>query len=279
MITRRNMLAGLAGLTVPALSGCAGRRQQTSPPMNGTVRTQPVVTPTGGLDAVIDISHLSLVTDFTLMGRHSNILGIIHKASEGGDWVDPVYTERRGQAEAAGMLWGAYHFGSRQYSGADQAQAFLAVAQPGPGTLMALDFEPNDRHPANTMTIGQADEFVRTIYQATGRLPLVYTHPTWANGGVYGHKGLSLGESVSPDSILARCELWLVDYREEPEVPWAWARRGWRLWQYAGNYTDDDAAYGSASRALVGVDRCDRNLFAGDASALYRFWGGRAATA
>jgi lysozyme len=270
------MLAGFAGLALPALSGCAGR-EQTSPAMNGTVHTQQVVTPTGGLDAVIDISHLSLVTDFTLMRRHSHILGIIHKASEGGDWVDPTYTARREQAEAAGMLWGAYHFGSRQYSGADQAQAFLAVARPGPGTLMALDFEPNDRHPANTMTIRQAEEFVQTIHQATGRLPLVYTHPTWANGGVYGRKGLSLGESISPDSILARCELWLVDYRQEPEVPWAWARRGWRLWQYAGNYTDADAAYGSAARALVGVDRCDRNLFAGDASALYRFWGGRAA--
>jgi len=35
--------------------------------MNGSVRTQPIVTPTGGLDGVIDISHLSLVTDFTLM--------------------------------------------------------------------------------------------------------------------------------------------------------------------------------------------------------------------
>src|ERR1700728_404355 len=127
MITRRNMLAGLAGLTVPALSGCARPRQQTSPAMNGTVRTPPVVTPTGGLDAVIDISHLSLVTDFTLMRRHSNILGIIHKASEGGDWVDPTYSERRPQAEAAGILWGAYHFGTHQYSGAEQAAAFLAV--------------------------------------------------------------------------------------------------------------------------------------------------------
>ena len=62
-------------------------------------------------------------------------------------------------------------------------------------------------------------------------------------------------------------------------MPWAWAQRGWRLWQYAGNYSDDDAAYGSASRALAGVDRCDRNLFAGDAPSLHRFWGGRAVTA
>jgi lysozyme len=278
MISRRNMIAGLAGVAMPALSGCGGG-QRVSPAMTGTVRTQPVVTPAGGLDAVIDISHLSLVSDFTLMRRHSNILGVIHKASEGGDWVDPTYSERRPQAEAAGILWGAYHFGSHQYSGAEQAAAFLAAAQPGPATLMALDFEPNDRHPANTMDINQAEEFVRTVYQSTGRLPLVYTHPTWANGGTYGHRGLSLGQAVSPDSILTRCDLWVVDYREEPEVPSAWARRGWRLWQYAGDFSADDAAYGSASRALAGVDRCDRNLFAGDAAALYRFWGTRGAAA
>jgi len=274
MISRRNILAGLAGLIVPTLSGCAQKR--VSPSMSGTVRTQPVVTPAGGLDAVIDISHLSLVSDFTLMHRHSNILGVIHKASEGGDWVDPVYGERRPQAEAAGLLWGAYHFGTHQYSGAEQAAAFLAAVQPGPATLMALDFEPNDRHPDNTMDISQAEEFVRTVHQSTGRLPLVYTHPTWANGGTYGHRGLSLGQAISPESILTRCDLWLADYREEPEVPWAWARRGWRLWQYAGDFSADDAAYGSASRALAGVDRCDRNLFAGDASALYRFWGAAA---
>jgi lysozyme len=277
MISRRNTLAGLAGLTVPALSGCAGKH--VSPSWSGTVRTQAVVTPTGGLDAVIDISHLSLVSDFTLIRRHSNILGVIHKASEGGDWVDPVYGDRRPQAEAAGILWGAYHFGTHQYSGAEQAAAFLAAARPGPATVMALDFEPNDRHPANTMSIAQAEEFVRAVYQSTGRLPLVYANPTWANGGPYGHRGLSLGGAVSANSILARCDLWVVDYRDEPEVPWAWARRGWRLWQYAGDFTADDAAYGSASRALAGVDRCDRNLFAGDVSSLYRFWSGRAVTA
>jgi lysozyme len=270
------MLAGLAGLTMPVLSGCA--EQRTSPAMTGHVRTQPIVTPAGGLDAVIDISHLTLVTDFALMRRHSNILGVIHKATEGGDWIDPVYSERRSKAEAAGMLWGAYHFGSRQYSGGDQARAFLAAARPGPKTLMALDFEPNDRHRANTMTVAQAEEFVRTIHQATGRLPLVYTHPTWANGGVYGRSGLSLGRPIRSDSILAQCDLWLVDYREEPEVPMAWAHRGWRLWQYSGDYNEADAAYGSAAGALVGVDRCDRDLFAGNASELRRFWNGHVVT-
>jgi lysozyme len=265
MISRRTMLGGLgSGLVAPAMTGCAGR--QAAP------ATRPA---TAGLDAVIDISHMVDVSDLALARRHSDILGVIHKATEGGDWVDPSYSLRRSQAEAADLLWGAYHFGTRQYSGADQAAAFLAAAQPGPSTLIALDFEFNDRNPRNTMELSQAEAFVLAIQQATGRLPLVYAHPNWANGVSRRGRSPRLVEPIMPGSILARCELWLADYRDEPEVPMAWADRGWRLWQYVANERPADAAYGSVPRAVQGVSHCDRNLFAGDAPALHRFWKGR----
>ena len=282
MISRRSVLAGLAGMT---LTGCAGSETRVAtygPDAQGRRMTVAQATgPTSrmkGLDGVIDISHLNTVTDFTLIRRNSNIHGILHKASEGGDWVDDAYTMRRPQAEAAGLLWGAYHFGTHEYSGEDQARNFLAVAQPGARTLLALDFEPNERHPKNSMDLAQAEAFVRVVYRETGRLPLVYTHPNWANGIAYGRSRAFLKRCVGPDSVIAQCDLWLADYRESPEIPNAWAGRGWRLWQYAGNESGDDAAYGSASRAVVGVDRCDRNLFAGDVAALHRYWGGRTVT-
>ena len=121
------MLGGVAGLTLPAMTGCAGRQTASRLPDNTQIR------PPGsaGLDAVIDISHNVTVTDFTLVRRRSNILGVIHKATEGGDYVDQSYSVRRPQAEAAGLLWGAYHFGTRQYPGARQANAFLATADRG----------------------------------------------------------------------------------------------------------------------------------------------------
>ena len=62
-------------------------------------------------------------------------------------------------------------------------------------------------------------------------------------------------------------------------MPSAWAAKGWRLWQYAGNETEADSAYGSVPRAVAGVSHCDRNLFAGDTTALYRFWNGSDRTA
>lgn len=269
MIHRRGLLAGFAGLSGLSLTGCGGRAPAPSfayaPPGGGSGKSN-------GLDAVIDISHNVRVSDFSLIRKH-DILAVIHKSTEGGDWIDPSYSERRQQAESAGLLWGAYHFGTRQYSGARQARSFLSVVRPTPRTLIALDFEYNDPNPNNTMTLAQAEEFVRVVQDATGRLPMVYTHAGWANGGKSGRRALRLKEPVGPNSILARCDLWLADHREEPEVPYAWADRGWKLWQYLADETETNAAYGTVSRAVPGVTHCDRNLFAGDSTALYRFWG------
>ena len=48
----------------------------------------------------------------------------------------------------------------------------------------------------------------------------------------------------------------------------AWAARGWRLWQYAGDQTQGDGAFGDASRTVAGVSHCDRNLFAASQAGL-----------
>lgn len=267
MISRRSMLAG--GLALPALAGCGGQ-PTTQPTASTSGQTRP------GLDAVIDISHNVKVTSFAAV-RRSNILAVIHKVSEGGDWLDPSYTPRRRQAEAAGLLWGGYHFGTRQFSGEQQAASFLSACQPGPQTVMALDLEPNDANPRNTMRLDQAEAFVLAVEKATGRLPMLYSHPAWADGEIYGRRRISLGASIRPGSILARCDLWLADYRETPRLPVAWATRGWKLWQYVADETSQNFAFGSEPRHVEGVGHCDRNMYNGDVASLNRWWknGGR----
>jgi len=257
----------LAGLALPALAGCGGPTP-TASSSSATGQTRP------GLDAVIDISHNVKVTSFAAV-RRSNILAVIHKVTEGGDWFDPSYASRRRQAEAAGLLWGGYHFGTRQYSGERQAEAFLSACQPGPQTVMALDLEPNDANPRNTMRLDQAEAFVRTVQKATGRLPMLYAHPAWANGEVYGRKRLRLDAAVVPGSLLSRCDLWLADYREEPRLPNAWSK--WTIWQYVADETSQNFAYGSEPRHVEGVGHCDRNMYNGDVASLNRWWknGGR----
>lgn len=269
LIPRRRLLGGIASASALALTACGGRTSAPSQAYAPGGAWRPKV---AGLDAVIDISHNVTVSNFRQV-RNAGILAVFHKTTEGGDWFDPSYSTRQSAAEQAGLLWGAYHYGTRQYSGARQAQAFLSAVKPGSRTLLALDFELNDPNPNNSMTLPQAEEFVRVVQQATGRLPVVYTHPRWANGEPLGRKRVRLREPVGPDSILARCDLWLADHREEPEVPYAWANRGWKFWQYVADESSADAAYGSVPRAVPGITHCDRNLFAGDTSALYRYWG------
>jgi lysozyme len=254
------VLAGLLSLAATPMAAAASRpKAVTTTKANGRV------------DAVIDISHMTTVNDFNLARKRSNILGVIHKASEGGDFRDPLYTKRRSQAEEAGLLWGAYHFGTHQHSGAEQAAMFLATAKPGPTTLMALDLEFNDGNPSNTMQLRQAEEFVRTILAATGRCPLIYTNPAWADGKPVGVARRSLGGSVNERSILARCPLWLADYRVVPQLPRAWKNKGWHFWQYAGD-SEQGGPHGGRSRSVSGIESCDRNLFHGDAAALAHFW-------
>jgi lysozyme len=272
MISRRNVLTGLAAAATTGCGAPQAPRQasvapdqhpQTPPPQNPPpqypIAPAPPSRATQGLDAVIDISAHTTVSDFRLV-RASNILAVIHKASEGDFYADPMCAERRSQAEAAGLLWGTYHFGKGDSPGAQQAAFFLDSSRPSRGTLLALDFEPNEGDPSNSMTLEQAEAFVQAVANATGRLPLVYVHPTWANGA-----------GITPDSILARCGLWVVDYRASPEIPRAWATSGWRLWQYASDEYAGRRAHGRNS-IVQGLDRCDRNLFNGDVAALHRFW-------
>ncbi len=270
MITRRTLLAG--GLAL----GLAGCSTPQSPAPRVTLPPRPKATPglvddpaLLGLNAVIDIHHGNRVRSFAAARDDSGILGVIHKASE-GDWLDPLHDERRAQAEAAGLLWGSYHFGTGQHPGAAQAQMFLAAARPDPATLLVLDLELNERAPANSMGIDAAEDFVREIVSATGRLPLLYVHPAWADGDPL--RGRTLGGNIQPGSLLAACDLWLADYRYEPELPRAWGQRGWTMWQFAGDDANSGGPFRDQARMVKGVDRCDRSVFAGGRDDLIRYW-------
>src|SRR6186713_3205207 len=164
MISRRNALSGLAA---SAATGCSSRQAAYQGPSQYPIAPPPPDRASLGLDAVIDISRSVTVTDFRRV-RQSNILGVIHKASEGGDYADAACAARRPQAEAAGLLWGTYHYGTGQMSGAQQAAFFLARSRLGPRTLLALDLEANDNNPSNSMRLDQAEAFVRTVAEATG---------------------------------------------------------------------------------------------------------------
>lgn len=202
------------------------------------------------LNAVVDISHYNRNPDFAA-AKQDGIVGVIHKATQGANGVDPAYAANRVQAQAAGLMWGAYHFATGEDPQA-QAQHFLKVAGTGPGTLLALDFEHNPT--GSSMSLDQARAFVTAVAQATGRYPGLY-------GGSY-LKEL-LGDNADP--VLAQCWFWLAEYGPKPVVPAAWPT--WTMWQYT------DGASGPEPHEVAGIGRCDRDMFNGEFAQLQRLWG------
>src|SRR5713226_366223 len=111
------------------------------------------------LNVVVDISHHNANPDFA-QAAAAGIVGVIHKATQGLSFKDSMNQTNRQKALDAGLLWGAYHFGTGA-DGAAQADFFLATVNPGPDTLLVLDYEPNTQ--GATMTLDQARAFVTEV--------------------------------------------------------------------------------------------------------------------
>jgi lysozyme len=202
------------------------------------------------LNVVIDLSHFNEVTGFDAV-KADGIVGVIHKATEGIDYVDPKFFTRRRDALAAGLWWGAYHFATGD-DAAMQADSFLTAVAPGPTDLIVLDFEQNTGGPS--MTLEGAEQFVTQVQAATGRWPGLY-------GGSY-LKEL-LGENRNP--TLANCWFWLSEYGPEAHVPANW--QTWTMWQYT------DGTVGPPPHSVEGVGNCDRDQFNGELDELTKLWG------
>ena len=202
------------------------------------------------LNVVIDLSHFNTVTDFNAV-KEAGIVGVIHKATEGPGYVDPKYLTHRSQALAAGLWWGAYHFGTSD-DGVAQAQHFLSVVNPGENDLLVLDFEQNTA--GGSMTLEGAEQFVAHVQGATGRWPGFYS-------GSYIKQLLGQGQNPT----LANCWFWLSEYGHTPNVPANWPT--WTMWQYT------DGTIGPEPHAVAGVGNCDRDQFNGDMGGLTRLWG------
>jgi lysozyme len=203
-------------------------------------------------NAVVDLSHFNAVSSFETV-KADGIVGVIHKATQGTSMVDSKYHTRRAEALAAGLWWGAYHFGVGGEDGAAQARYFLSVVQPGPTDLLALDLEQNPS--GASMSLAEAEEFVKYVEAETGRWP-----------GLYGGSYIKELLGNNKETPLAFCWFWLSEYGPVPkELPAAW--KTWTMWQY----TDGQA--GPPPHSVSGIGNCDRDLFNGPMEGLQKLWG------
>lgn len=200
-------------------------------------------------NTVIDISHHNGKVDFAKAAK-AGITGVFHKATQGTGYTDPTYAANRAAAKAAGINWGAYHFGTGS-DGVEQAEYFLSAVKPDGGDLLVLDFENNLQGPS--MTLEEARAFVTHVQQHTGRWPGLYS----------GHYVKDLLHGTS-DPVLGQCWFWLAQYGNTAVVPPNW--KSWTFWQYT------DGGIGPEPHSVDGVGRCDRDKFNGSASKLAQFW-------
>jgi len=205
----------------------------------------------GVVNVVVDLSHQNGDVDLKVAAADGSILGVIHKATQGLTYSDPLYDANRRKAADAGLLWGAYHFGTGG-DGVQQAEFYLQRTMPIDDVLLVLDFEANPQGPS--MTLEEARAFVTHVKQSTGRFP-----------GLYGGHYLKDLLGTSKDDVLANCWFWLSQYGPTAVVPPNW--KTWTMWQYT------DGGMGPAPHDVPGIGRCDRDRFNGSLANLKRLWG------
>lgn len=95
---------------------------------------------------VIDLSHnnpgFGTLAEFQAL-RTAGITEVIHKASQGDGFTDPLYAVRRPLAPVAGLRWSAYHFCTSDPVEAQLAHFMAAVGNHEGIHRVALDAELN----------------------------------------------------------------------------------------------------------------------------------------
>lgn len=190
---------------------------------------------------VVDLSHHNTNVDFG-RARAAGVVGVIHKATQGTGFVDNQYLARKPLAIAAGLLWGAYHFGTSADVDA-QVRNFVGATRPDGSFLLALDFEKNDPSPGDSMSLQQAKDFLTKLEQQTGQRPILYTSRGYINDTV----------GPSPDPDLAPYKVWWARYADTPGLHPTWP--GYWLWQHT------DGVNGPDTRSVDGIGNCDCNTY------------------
>jgi len=165
----------------------------------------------------IDVSHHQGEVDWGEVKADGMVFAFA-KATEGDDFVDPMFDRHWTAMKEAGLVRGAYHFFDPNVDAAVQAENFIATVTLSPGDLPpVLDIE---------ITRGVSregiDEDIRLwlekVETAYGVKPILYSDPKF------------IAEYLG--SQFSEHPLWLAEYTgEPPEPPEGW--EAWTFWQYS----------------------------------------------
>ena len=214
------------------------RPRRRRPPRRPT--PAPLPTPLPGTTEGIDISHWQGTINWTKVAAAGKRFAYM-KASEDTWYVDPTYATNRAQANANGLLVGAYHFSQPNAtigSATAQADHFLDTATPASGDLLpVLDLERTGGLGQNKL-IAWVQEYMARIYERTGVQGVIYCSPNFWRTNM----GDTTWFSDNGYDVL-----WVAHWTTAttPIVPGgAWGGDGWTFWQY----TSDGSVPGISGR-------------------------------
>ncbi|MBQ1306695.1 MAG: hypothetical protein IIY56_00925 [Erysipelotrichaceae bacterium] len=130
----------------------------------------------------VDVSSYQADIDMDRL-KQQDIRFIYIKATEGSGMQDPRFQENWENAGKAGLLSGAYHFFSYDSPGKTQAENFInAVGADIRGRLLpAVDVEyygdKEENPPEKEDVVRELNIFLKTVEEAYGVKPLIYTRP------------------------------------------------------------------------------------------------------
>lgn len=198
---------------------------------------------------VVDLSHWDPASDYTAV-KNAGIVGVIFKATQGQSYNDPTYKSQRDKAKAAGLRWGAYHFGDGT-SVAGQVNNFVNFANLGEDELFCLDWEDSD----NNMSRDQAQQFIADVEFRLNRSAQCVLYS--------GNRAKDvLGSSIDP--FFGKRRLWLAQYSTTAKVQASWET--YWLWQFT------DGQVGPLPHTVPGVGHCDINSYDGPTDKLIAEW-------
>ncbi len=155
------------------------------------------------------------------------------KATEGTSYTDPTYSANRSGSEAAGLVFGAYHFArpsgasraAATASAVAQADYFADVAAPEPGELPpVLDLEATGGLNSTLLTLW-TQTWLDEVFARTGIRGFVYSSPSFWDGDLAGTTSIAA----------AGYRLWIAHWTSNaaPTVPASnWNGAGWTFWQW-----------------------------------------------
>lgn len=172
----------------------------------------------------IDVARFQTQVDWR-KARKAGIRFAFIKATEGGDFLDPMFRDHWRGAGRAKVLRGAYHFFYFCRPAVDQARWFIRNVPKTRGMLPpVLDMEWNPfsptctKRPPGATVRREARIFLDMLERHYGQRPILYTTPEF-------YRQTGIGR-------LPKTEFWLRSTAKTPAE--TYPRQNWHFWQYSG---------------------------------------------